>query len=140
MFNLNTRVNFNEVEFFIACNKEFYSTRIDIVDVFHQLQGRITNVLTQFFRKRKSRSNFDHLLMTTLNRAISFEKMDYIAVLVPHDLYFNMLGVDNAFFQINFVTAESKLRFGFSAFICILKVGHFIDHTHTATATAVNSL
>ena len=140
MFNLNTRVNFNKVEFFIACNEEFYRARIDIVDVFHQLQGRITNVLTQFFRKRKSRCNFNHLLMTPLNGTISFEKMDYIAVFIPHDLYFNMLGIDNAFFQVNFITAESKLRFGFSTFICILKIGHFIDHTHAATATAVNSL
>ena len=73
MFYLYAGVNFDKVEFFIRCNKEFDRAGIDIVDVLHELDRRVANVLAELFRQGKGRGDFDNLLMTALNRAVPFE-------------------------------------------------------------------
>ena len=138
VFYLYTRVNFDKVEFFIICHEELNRTRVDIIDILHQFQRRIANIPAQLRRQRERRRNFYNLLMTPLNGAVPFKEVNDIAVFVTHDLNFYVLRIDNTFFQVDFIVAESELRFGLSAFICFLEVGHFVDHTHPAATATIN--
>ena len=104
-------INFDKVEFFIRCNKEFDRAGIDIVDVLHELDRRGTDVMAKLFRQGEGRSDFDYLLVTALNRAVTFKQVNDIAVFIAHNLNFDVLRVNDAFFQINFVVAECQFSF-----------------------------
>ena len=119
MFDLYARVDFDEIEFTVRRNQEFNGPGIDVMDVLHQFQGCVTNLLAQFDRQGRSRSRFDNFLMTALDRAVAFKEVNNIAVFVAHDLHFDVFRIDNAFFQINFIAAKSQFGFRFSTVIGI---------------------
>ena len=81
------------------------------MDVAHELESGVADILAQLLRQGKGRRNFDDFLVTALDGAVPFVEVDHIAVFVAHDLYFDGFRVDNAFFQINFVTAKSEFGF-----------------------------
>ena len=139
MFDLYARVDFDEVKFTVRRDQKFDSTGIDVMDVLHQFQGCVADLLAQFDRQGRSRSRFDDFLVTALDRAVAFKEVDDIAVFVAHDLDFDVFRIDDAFFQINFIAAKSQFGFRFSTVVGIAEIGHAVDHTHTAATAAVDS-
>lgn len=139
VFYLDTGVNFDEIEVAVGRNQKFDRTGIDVMNIFHQLQGSIADLLTKLYRQGRSRSRFNDLLMTALDGAVTFKEVNDVAVFVAHDLDFDMLRIDDTFFEINFIAAESQLCFRFRPFISIAQFFHGVDHTHAAAAAAVYS-
>lgn len=97
VFYLDTGVNFDEIEVAVGRNQKFDRTGIDVMNIFHQLQGSIADLLTKLYRQGRSRSRFNDLLMTALDGAVTFKEVNDVAVFVAHDLDFDMLRIDDTF-------------------------------------------
>ena len=78
--------------------------------------------------------------MTALHGAIALKEVHQIAMGIADDLYLNMLGVLQIFFQINFVIAKGL--FGFTFGQIVGSNGFFCGfyHAHATTAAAVDGL
>ena len=140
MFYLYTRIDFDEVEMlFILVDEEFNSACIDIIDILHQFDSCFIDLVAQALRKRPCRSHFNDLLMTALDGAVSFEKMNDMAVFITKNLDFDVLRVHDAFFYIDFIITECHLRFGTSAVVRFFQIFHPVDITHAASAAAIDS-
>ena len=75
MLDLDTRVDLDEVVPSHLVNKELSGTGIPVVHTLCQLDGVREDCFPDLLRKVSSRSDFDDFLVTTLNRAITLEKM-----------------------------------------------------------------
>ena len=141
MFYLYTGVDFNEVEmFFILVYQEFYGARIHIVDMLHQFHCRIADALAQFHRQGPGRCHFNYLLVTALDRAVSFKEMHHIALFITHNLYFNVLWVHDALFYIHIFIAKSHFSFRLCPVIGFFQIFHAVHVADTPSAAAINSL
>src|SRR5262249_15338574 len=78
------------------------------------------------------------LLMSPLNRAFSFTKMDCIAILIHHDLKFHVTCSLDEFLQITMGNAKRTRRFGLCRFQCRQQLGAILNHPHSAAATSSN--
>ena len=139
VFDLDTRIDFDEIEvLFILIDQEFDRAGIHIVDILHQFDSCIADVLSECLRKRPCRRHFDDLLVTALDGAVTFEEMHHIAVLITHDLHFDMLRVHDAAFDIDFIITESHLRFGTRTVVRFFQIFHAVDISHAASAAAID--
>ena len=94
VLDLDARVDFDEVEvFLILVREELDGAGIDVVDVLHDLQGRCADVLAKLLRQRPGRCHLDDLLVAALDGAVTLIEVDDIAVLIAHDLHFDVLRV-----------------------------------------------
>src|SRR5438477_3639307 len=76
MFDLDTRINFNEVMSSLVVNKKLCSSCIAIVDCFCKNDCIFKDCIPNFRIEILSRCDFNYLLMTTLHTTVSFEEMD----------------------------------------------------------------
>src|SRR5450830_516539 len=81
MFNLNTRIHFNEIEFIVFIQK-LKSARTAIIDTATSISTTLAYFVPQFLTNPRRRSLFQYFLVTTLHGAITLAKIDGIAVLV----------------------------------------------------------
>ena len=139
MFHLHTGIHFNEIEmFFILIHKELYRPCIEVIDILHQLDGGITDIITQLLRKRPGRRHFNHFLMAALDRAVTFKQMNNMSRFITENLHLDVLRIHDTFFHIHFVAAESHFRFRFRAVIRFLQIFHAVHIPHAASAAAVD--
>ena len=82
MFHLNTGVHFDKVMIPFFIHEEFNGTGIDITDFFGDFHSVFVNGCQNIFIDGESGSIFHHFLITALYRAVSFKKMDNIAVFI----------------------------------------------------------
>jgi hypothetical protein len=71
--------------------KIFAAETHTVFDMLSQSHSRLLHLLPQSCRYRNSWGKLDDLLVSSLNCAVSFQKMDDIALLVSQDLDFDML-------------------------------------------------
>src|SRR5690606_25373374 len=83
---------------------------------------------------------FDDFLVTTLNAALPFKKVDYIPVAVTKNLYFHVARLNHVFFHVHTAIPESIGCFTGSSGKRLHKVVLLFNQTHTLTATTSGSL
>jgi hypothetical protein len=85
--------------------------------VTHRLggsHGTIAHSLPKFGREHRTGRLLDELLVPALNRAVALAQVNDIAVLVGHDLDFDV-GAVTELFDVDFGIAEPGLRLGTAA-------------------------
>ena len=91
---LNSRINFEEVEFPVRIPEEFESCESLVTDSLGSCYYACAYIGSNFFRK--PRPFFQDFLVTALNRAESLAEMDSIFS-ISKDLEFNMLSTFDEF-------------------------------------------
>ena len=74
--------------------------------------------------------------MSSLNRTVTVEKMNYVAVFIAHNLNFDMLWTLKIFFNEDFVIAEGFLCLVFGFFKFSRHIFGTVYDTHTMSAAA----
>ena len=78
--------------------------------------------------------------MAALDGAVTLIEVDDIAVLITHDLHFDVLRVQDAFLDVDIFVAKGALCFRARFIISALEVFHAVDTAHAAAAAAVDGL
>ncbi|CDC28151.1 choline dehydrogenase [Firmicutes bacterium CAG:466] len=137
MFYLNTGVHFDEIVVFVCIHQEFQCTSIFVSYMFGQTNGICEDFFSDCIADSESGSKFNNFLMTALYRTVTVKEVYNVAVFVTQNLYFNVFGVTEIFFNENFIVTEGFFRF-VSCFIKFLR--HFfraVDDTHTTSAATI---
>src|SRR5437764_4450882 len=90
MFDLNSRIHFHEVELLAVVHKEFESSDVRVPCILDGLHDPAADLVTQFWSHDHRGCFFNQLLMPSLDRTFALTQMDGIAVLISHDLKFDM--------------------------------------------------
>jgi hypothetical protein len=112
VLDLHARVHFHEIKTAAIVEQKLHRTGVGVTDRFRGNHRETADILALCFVKLWRRCNFDQFLITALNRAIALVKMNYIAVMISQYLHFDMLRIDDAFFQKHIGAAEGFGRFG----------------------------
>lgn len=137
VLDLNARVDLDEIEFAaIGVHQELDGTSADIVGGMGDLQTIIRKLLTLSVVEIRRWCPLHDFLVASLDRAVTLEKMNRIALAITQYLHFDMARAFNELFEINFILAECSLglALGFRHFASEISLG--ADGAHTATATA----
>ena len=111
VLDLNTGVDFHEVEVFLGIHQELDSTGRVITGGFTHAGGSGAELLAFFIIEDGARGLFDELLLASLHGAVAFPEVDDVAVLVTEDLDLNVPRVINEFLDIDGAIAKSGLGF-----------------------------
>ena len=139
MFNLNTRIHFDEIEFAVFIQK-FKCACATIADFLAGVGTTFTDTVNQSAGNVRGRRFLDNLLMASLHRAVTFSEPDSIFMVIGEYLNFNVTRVFKEFFHVNLRIAESGARFGFCHRDGIQQGGFGMNDSHAPTATTASSL
>ena len=92
MFNLNTRVDLNEVVASHLVDQELSGTGVPVSDALCELDGIGQDSLTDLLGEVSRGGDFDDLLVTTLNGAVTLEQVNGVALSISEELDFNVAG------------------------------------------------
>lgn len=90
VFDLDTRVDFDEVMPALLIDQEFRSTGISVVDGLRKLDSIRQDGLSDVFSEVRRGRDFDDLLVSSLNGTVSLEQVNAVAVTVGQQLDFNV--------------------------------------------------
>ena len=86
----------------VRIHQELDRAGIFVADGLGQLEGGVSHSLAKPGRHDRRWALFDHLLVAALNGTISFAQMNHVAMLIGHDLEFDVMRVDDQFLDVNF--------------------------------------
>ena len=139
MLDLQTRVHFDEIELAVFIEK---LNRPDAE--IAELADSIADDLADFFALQiiegRRRALFQHLLVTTLQRAVAFTQMRHIAMCIGNNLQFDVTRRAEIFFHVERIVAKSRFGFGARG---RKRARHFlarIGNLHAATTAAGSRL
>jgi hypothetical protein len=92
VFDLNTRINFNEVVPSHLIDKELRCSSIPVSDALREPDRVRQNGLTHFLGKVGCRCNLDNLLVTSLDGAVTLKQVNCVTNGIGKDLDFNVTG------------------------------------------------
>src|SRR5699024_10030245 len=102
MLNLDSRVHFNEHmfagTFALSINQKLYSPSVPVIHRFGELHRVSVEPLAQVIIQVRCWGNFNDLLMTPLERTITFKQVDNVTITVRHHLHLNMAWTQNGLF------------------------------------------
>ncbi len=111
VFHLQAGVHFEEVERLVLPNNKLNRTGRLILHRFSQRHSLFTHGLTGGRVDERRRCFFDHLLVTALNRAVTFVQIHDVAVRVTQHLNFDMAWLFNKFLDKDAIITKSILGF-----------------------------
>ena len=88
-------VHFHEVELAILVEQELDGAGIFVVDSLGGEHAKLAHVCALLIRELGRGRDFNQLLVAPLDRAVAFEQMDDVAVLVAQHLYLDVARVDD---------------------------------------------
>ena len=101
------------------------------------LHRQLADVVALRFGELRRRGDLDQFLVAALDRAVAFEQVDDIAEAVADHLYFDMLGIDHAFFDEYFRLAEGLAGFGNHPVVVLDQFRFAVAAPDAASAAAV---
>jgi hypothetical protein len=110
MLDLNTRIHLNKVELVVFIQK-FYRAGPRVVQVSHRLGTDLADCRGSFRGMDGREAFLPHFLVPALQRAITFAKMNGLALSVTENLDLNMARLLEVFFEIDSVIPKSGLCF-----------------------------
>ena len=140
VLDLDPRIGLDEVEILLLVHQKLDGAGIDIIDRANNLQRQIADFLAFLAGEIGRRRQFDDLLMPPLDRAVPLEIMHDVAVLIPHDLDFDVLGILQVFFQKDRGVAESGQGLGGGRFEAFQQFLLIAGHPHATAATTGGGL
>src|SRR5207237_4393553 len=83
----------------------------DVVDRLGALHRRLSHLLAQLRRHRRTRRLLDQLLVAALHRAIALAQVDDATVTVAHDLEFDVSRARKILLDVDFAVSKRRERF-----------------------------
>ena len=111
MLNLNPGIHLDEKELFVLIEK----FQCAGAPIFHQLAGLDTgfgNLVAHMLGNAGGWRFLNDFLVAALQGAVAVAQINGIALAVAQNLYFNVTGIFQEFFQIDCVIAKGGLGFG----------------------------
>ncbi|KAH3663370.1 hypothetical protein OGAPHI_005360 [Ogataea philodendri] len=140
VFDLDSWVDLNEIVSVLCINQKLSSTCVSIVGSLCQLNSIGQNGVSDLNWQGLCRSNLNHLLVSSLNRTVSFEQMDNVSVVIGQKLHLNVLWfVQEPFDKAGTVTKGGLCLRGCSA-ESVRNVLTFTNDSHTTTSTTKGGL
>ena len=136
MLHLYSGIHFHKIKILIFIKKEFYSTGIDIGASLCRLYSCLSHTFSEFLIYSNTWSLFNNLLMPSLNRAISFSQMHYIAMLIRKDLKLYMSRLFYILFHIHAVIRKALYGFLLCGYKLFSKILYTVGYSHTLAAAA----
>ena len=140
MFDLNTRVDFNEVVSSHLINKELCRSCITVSYALRKLDSVSEDSIADLVRKVHGRGDFDDFLVSTLNRTVALEQMDDVSLTICQDLDFNVSGTIKEALDEDRAVAERGLGLTDRALERVFELGLFANDTHAAATTSHSRL
>lgn len=140
MLDLNTGVDFDEVVSAELVDEELAGSGVAVVDMAGDLDGVGEHGLADVLREVHGRGDFDDLLVTTLDRAITLEEVDDVPLAVSEDLDFDVPWAFKETLNEDGSIAESGLGLGNGTAEGIGKFSLLTDDTHTTSSASHGSL
>ena len=139
MFHLHPGVHLHEVHLALG-EQELHGAGVFVTHGLGCAHRQVADVGALFRGQLRARGDFDELLVTALDRAIALEQMHHVAKAVTEDLRFDVLGVDDAFFQEHFRRTEGLGGFGDHAGEGLFEFFTAVATTNAATAATGGGL
>ena len=96
---LDARIDFHKIKSAgFNVHKEFYGTDISIVDAFGCANRQLAYFVAHFRRQGAGRRFFQNLLVAALQGTFALAEMKDVAVVIGHDLHFDMTSLINVVF------------------------------------------
>ena len=140
MLHLNSRVHLDEIMLSVIINKEFNGSCTSVVYGLGNLDRVVADILSLFFCYGKSRCEFHNLLMPSLDRTVTFIKMNNIAIAVSQHLNLYMLRPFEILLDKNIIDSKSLLGFALGTSVLIDKFLSVPYNSHSSSAAARCSL
>src|SRR6185295_19806412 len=90
VLDLQPRVHFDEVELARRRENKFDRAGIRVANRASGRERGLAKLFAQFWTDGRRRTLFNDLLMAALNRALAFEQVNQIAVMIAEDLHFDV--------------------------------------------------
>src|SRR6185437_6517678 len=110
--------------------------RAGVADSFEGFGDETADAIARGLIQRNRRRFFENFLMAALERALAFAEVNHAAVLIAHDLNFDVARALDPFFHVSVGAAECACRFGARRAEVWEKFGFIANDTHAAAATA----
>lgn len=136
MLDLDAGVDFDKVVTVLLVDKELGGACVAVLDVPGDLDSVVQNSLTNIFGKVGRGSNLDDLLVATLDRAVTLEQMDAVALSISEELDFDVPWTLNESLDEDSSVTKRALGFADCALKGILELGMGTNDTHPTTSTA----
>ena len=145
VFDLQARVHFHEPEAVgtqraRAVDDEFDRAGIAIADCARGHHGGVRHRLADFGGHAGGGGFLDHFLAAALQRAIAFEQVDIVAVIVAEHLHFDVARVLDELLDQHAIVAKTALGFALGAGELRLEILVGVDLPHAATAATGDGL
>ena len=138
MLDLDPRIDLDEIELVVfGIEQEFDGPRILIADRLADLDRRLTDLIANLRVEERSRCDLDHFLMPPLDRTVSLEQMDQVAMLVAEQLHFDVTRLRNEFLDEDVGGAERGHRLALSRLEQTGEILGLEHHAHAASAATV---
>lgn len=140
VLNLDTRVDLNKVVSVLLVDEEFGGTRVTVLDSVGELEGIGQDGLSNGFLKMGSRSDFDDLLVTSLDGTVSLKEVDAVTFTIGKKLDFNVSGSVKESLDEDGTVTESTLGLTDSSLKALLKTLLIPNNSHTSSTTTHSGL
>ena len=136
MLYLQTGVHFQEIKIQFFVEQKLDGTGTAVIGGTGHVYGSLAHLLSEFGGQYRTRRLFNQFLVAALNGAVALKQITNIAVVVGHQLYFNMPGSGNVFFDKHTVVAKRTQRFTLCHVHLRFKFFCMIHYAHAFSASA----
>lgn len=140
VLDLDTRVDLNEVVAVLLVDEEFGCTGVTVFDRFSELEGVRQNGLSDGFLEMGRRSDFDDLLVTSLDGTVSFKEVDAVTLTIGKKLDFNVSGSVKESLDEDSTVTKSTLGLTDSSLKALFETLLVPNDSHTSSTTTHGSL
>ena len=137
VLDLDARIHLDEKPLVtIVVVEEFHRARVVVAYATGDFDRRRAKVGPDPVRQIDRRGHLDHLLVTTLHRAVAFVQVKNAAVRIAENLHFDVLGPGDVFFEKDGRIAESAAGLVAGLVEKRREIAFLAHHAHAAAAAA----
>ena len=140
MFHLDAGIHLEEIELAVLREQELTGPRVHVPRRARRGDGRVAHPLAQLGRDGDARGFLDHLLVTPLDRALTFAERDAVAVHVSEDLDLDVPRPLDVLLHVDGVVTEGILGLALRRGERRRDLTRFADEAHAFAATACGGL
>lgn len=140
VLDLDTGVDLDEVVAVLLVDQELGGTSVAVVDGASQLDGIRQDLVADGGGQVLGRGQLDHLLVTTLDGAVTLEQVDDVALAVTQQLDLDVLGLVEEALDEDGAVSKGALGLGGGTLKGIAQVSLVANNAHTTATTTKGSL
>ncbi len=140
VLDLDPRVHLDEDVVALGVEQELHGAGVAVADLLGEPHRVGAHPLAELGVEVGRRRDLDHLLVTSLHRAVALEEVDHVALAVGEDLHLDVPRVDHGLLDEHRRVAERALGLAHAGVDRVLEVLLLVDLAHAAAATAGDGL